>query len=139
MTMDLNTFLTLVLKQEKLRSFLEAIYGAEALHWRKAIEEEMLALHKNKRWNLAELPQRTKAIRCKQVYKIKRITDGKPRQVAIGFAHREYMNFLEHFAPIIKTRNPSVCSQFCFYDDLELTQLGVPIIGTKAQRMGTSI
>lgn len=56
MTMDLNTFLTLVLKQEKPRSFLEAIYGDEALHWRKAIEEEMLALHKNKRWNLAELP-----------------------------------------------------------------------------------
>nr|CAD1834520.1 unnamed protein product [Ananas comosus var. bracteatus] len=97
---DPSTFRALIVEQEEPCTFLEAINSIDAQHWKEAIEEEIVALHKNEAWNLVELPKSRKAIGCKWMYKIKRGTDGtiqrnRARLVAKGFAQKEGMDFFE--------------------------------------------
>ncbi|RDY02432.1 hypothetical protein CR513_14105, partial [Mucuna pruriens] len=53
-------------------TFQEAVSGSDASLWMTAMQEEIEALHRNKTWNLVELPKGRKAIGNKWVYKIKR-------------------------------------------------------------------
>lgn len=51
-------------------------------HWIKAMEVEMLSLHKNKTWKLVKKNQKTKdLVGCKWIYKLKSGIPGveKPR------------------------------------------------------------
>ena len=45
-------------------------------NWKYAMVEEMKALHKNGTWELAELPQGKKTVRCKWVFTVKYKADG---------------------------------------------------------------
>jgi hypothetical protein len=69
---------------------------AEALSeqsWRKAMEEEMKAIHENQTWVSCVLPPKQKAIGLKWVFKVKKDPEGnivkhKARLVAKGYAQR---------------------------------------------------
>ena len=49
-------------------TFQEAIQSSESKRWKGAMEEEMKSLHKNKTWELVQLPKGKKAIGCKWVF-----------------------------------------------------------------------
>lgn len=71
------------------------------------MEEEYLALQKNKTWHLVP-PQRGKnLIYCKWVYRIKKKSDGtidhyKARIVAKGFKQRYGIYYEDTFSPFVK-------------------------------------
>ena len=77
------------------------------LKCRKAMQEEMRALHKNKTWELVKLPSGKKAVGCKWVFIVKHKADGsvgryKVCLVAKGFAQTYGMDYEETFAPVAK-------------------------------------
>jgi hypothetical protein len=59
--------------------------------WKDAMKEELLALQKNKTWELVHLPEGKKAVGCKWVFTVKQTPEGKidrykARLVAKGYS-----------------------------------------------------
>ena len=54
-----------VIEVEIPTNFEEAVNSEEENKWHDAMDDEMLSLHKNKTWELVELPKGRKAIGCK--------------------------------------------------------------------------
>ena len=68
---------------------------------------EMVAVVKNRTWELADLPRGRRAITLKWVFKLKRdeagaIVKHKARLVARGFMQQEGVNFDDAFAPVAR-------------------------------------
>ncbi|WVZ79350.1 LOW QUALITY PROTEIN: hypothetical protein U9M48_026940 [Paspalum notatum var. saurae] len=89
---------------EELCSLEEAEADAR---WRRAMEEEMASIEKNKMWELVDPPVGCKPIGLKWVYKVKKNERGdvvkhKARLVAKGFVQREGIDFEEVFAPVAR-------------------------------------
>jgi histone deacetylase 1/2 len=75
--------------------------------WKSAMEEEYMALQRNKTWHLVPAKQGRNIIDCKWVYKIKRKSDGtieryKARLVAKGFNQRYGIDYEDSFGPVVK-------------------------------------
>lgn len=111
-------------------TFHEATRSPDVSLWMAAMQEELEALHKNKTWELVELPQGRKAIGNKWVYKIKR--DGndqveryRARLVVKGYAQREGIDFNEIFSPVVRLTTVRVVLAMCATFDLHLEQLDV--------------
>ncbi|KAL4290518.1 hypothetical protein GQ457_14G002400 [Hibiscus cannabinus] len=80
-------------------------YKQAVLHecWRKAMEDEILALETNHTWDLVSLPHGKKTIGCKWVFKAKLKVDGtidryKARLVAKGYTQQSGVDFLSTFS-----------------------------------------
>ena len=54
-------------------SFLEAMLSLNSSKWRHAIEVEIKSMYMNDVWDLVELPMAYQPIRCKWIFKTKRI------------------------------------------------------------------
>lgn len=81
--------------------------AAEHEEWRRAMEEEIMAIKKNGTWVLADLPPNKNAIGLKWVYKTKYNVDGslqkyKARLVAKGYSQQEGIDFEETFSPVAR-------------------------------------
>ena len=84
-----------------------AISCLDADKWRPAMGEEIKSLLKNDTWELCDLPQSRKAIKCKWVYLTKHDTAGhvtryRARLVAKGFSQTAGIDYDETFAPVAR-------------------------------------
>ncbi|GKV24632.1 hypothetical protein SLEP1_g34217 [Rubroshorea leprosula] len=95
-----------------------------------AMEEEMESLHKNKTWDLVQLPEGRKAIGCRWIYKLKKDSKGnieryKARLVIKGYAQKPGIDFDEVFSPVVRMTTIRVVLALAASLDLELEQLDV--------------
>ena len=72
--------------------------------WKKAMEEELHALMRNKTWELALLPEGKKVVGCKWIFTVKQTPEGKidrykARLVAKGYSQIYGIDYDETFAP----------------------------------------
>ena len=75
--------------------------------WREAMDVEMKAIEKNKTWELTTLPNGSKPIGVKWVFKTKLNEQGKvekykARLVAKGYSQRQGIDYKEVFAPVAR-------------------------------------
>lgn len=73
--------------------------------WRKAMQEEIDVIEKNKTWELVERPREKEIIGVKWVYKVKVNEDGsfqrnKARLVAKGYTQQPGIDYDETFSPV---------------------------------------
>ncbi|XP_016721281.1 uncharacterized mitochondrial protein AtMg00820-like [Gossypium hirsutum] len=78
---------------------------AEKEKWRKAMEEEMKAIEKNRTWEMVDLPKDKSAIGLKWVFKTNFAADGslqkhKARLVVKGYAQQHGVDFEDTFFPV---------------------------------------
>jgi hypothetical protein len=75
--------------------------------WRKAMEDEIEVIEKNKTWKLVERPEDKEIIGVKWIYKVKYNVDGSvqrniARLVAKGYSQQLGIDFHETFAPVAR-------------------------------------
>jgi len=107
-------------------------YNEEARdpQWRAAMEEDIRAFEKNKRWVLQDLPKGKKPISCKWVYRVKYNSDGtlqqyKARLVIRGYHQIEGLDYNETFAPVAKMSSVRCFLLVAITRQWELHQLDV--------------
>ena len=88
----------------------EPQYLEEALNnkdWKEAMDNEYMALMRNKTWHLVPSRKGINIIDCKWIYKVKRKADGsldryKARLVAKGFKQRYGIDYEDTFSSVVK-------------------------------------
>jgi hypothetical protein len=75
--------------------------------WRKAMEDEIEVIEKNKTWKLVDKPQDKEIIGVKWIYKVKYNVDGSvqrnnARLVAKGYSQQPGVDFHETFSPVAR-------------------------------------
>jgi hypothetical protein len=76
-------------------------------NWKGAMDEDFVALIKNKTWHLVPAHHAYNVIDCKWIYKVKHKADGsidryKARLVSKGFKQRYEIDYEDMFSPIVK-------------------------------------
>lgn len=98
--------------------------------WHQAMLEEYDALMTNKTWNLVPKPLYQKIVGCKQVFKIKRNSDGsiaryKACLVAKGFHQSAYINYFETFSLVVKPITIRVLLTLAFHYGWVIRQVDI--------------
>ncbi|GJQ92982.1 retrovirus-related pol polyprotein from transposon TNT 1-94 [Tanacetum coccineum] len=112
-------------------TYREAITSKDSDMWIAAMGEEIESLHKNKTWELVQLPERRKVVGCKWVFKMKTGLPGsnivrfKARLVAKGYSQKEGIDYNEIFSPVVRHTSIRVLLSLVAHHDLELEQLDV--------------
>ncbi|GJY33991.1 retrovirus-related pol polyprotein from transposon TNT 1-94 [Tanacetum coccineum] len=114
-------------------TYREAITSKDSDMWITATGEEIESLHKNKTWELVQLPERRKVVSCKWVFKMKTGLPGsnivrfKARLVSKGYSQKEGIDYNEIFSPVVRHTSIRVLLSLVAHHDLELEQLDVKI------------
>lgn len=111
------TMLTVLQKEgdvDEPTSYEEASLKKE---WRKAMQEEVVALDQNQTWVLVPKPKGVQPISCKWVYILKSRPDGsieryKALLVARGFSQKGVFDFDEIFSSTVKITTVRVLLTF---------------------------
>jgi hypothetical protein len=114
-------------------SYKEAMKSENLLKWCEAMEEELRSMSSNDVCGLVEIPNGTKRIGYKWVYKTKYDSKGKlerfkVRFVAKGFTQREGIDYIETFSLISKEDSFKIVMTLIAHYDLELHQIDVKIV-----------
>ena len=128
--MEGNVAYCLFTKEGEPSTLQEALNNSNVSFLGEAMQEEIEALHKNKKWELMPLPAGRKPIGNKWVYKIKRNGDDqveryRARLVVKGYAQKEGVDFNEIFSPVVRMTTVRVVLAMCATYDLHLEQLDV--------------
>ena len=93
------------------------------------MQEEMNSLHKNKTYELVELPKGKKALKNKWVFKLKKdsekLVKSKARLEVKGFSQKHWVDFDEIFSLVVKISPIRVVLGLVASLDLKLEQLDV--------------
>lgn len=87
------------------KTFEEAMSRPDSCKWKEAIQKELQTLKENNTWNICELPDNTKVISSKWVFKIKNNNNNrqyKARLVARGFEQNDVLDLNNIYAPVAK-------------------------------------
>jgi hypothetical protein len=112
-------------------SYLEAISCDNSSKWLIAMNDEFESLQRNSTWDLVELPEGKRPLKCKWIYKKKdgifgvEPTRWKARLVVKGFEQREGIDFNEVFSHVVRHSSIWVMLAIVALFDLELEQLYV--------------
>jgi len=112
-------------------TYTEAISYPSSPNWILAMQEEMESLHKNRTWDLYEVPKGRRALTAKWIYKRKegilKVEDArwKVRLVVRGFNQKEGIDYNEVFSLVVHHTSIRVLLAFVALFDLELEQLDV--------------
>jgi len=111
-------------------SFSQAIESTESDKWIDAMNEELKSMEYNKVWDLVQLPESSKRIGCRWVFKTKRDSNGnieryKARLVAKGYTKKGGIDYKETFSPVSKKDSLRIVLALVAHYDLELHQMDV--------------
>ncbi|CAK9821232.1 Retrovirus-related Pol polyprotein from transposon TNT 1-94 [Anthophora plagiata] len=111
-------------------TYTEAIMSDDTSKWKRAMDEEMLALEENHTWTLCALPQGKRAIGCKWVFSIKNDAAGnlkryKARLVAKGFRQRAGIDYFDTFAPVVRYESIRILLAIAAKKDYEIMKFDV--------------
>ena len=85
----------------------------------------MESLDRNQTWTLVDLPNDSKAISCRQVFRKKNNEQYKVRLVAKGYAQKKSINYNEIFSHVVKHTSIRMLLVIVAQFDLELEQIDV--------------
>ncbi|KAK6136241.1 hypothetical protein DH2020_030004 [Rehmannia glutinosa] len=98
--------------------------------WYDAMKEELKSMYDNRVWDLVELPESSKRVGYKWVFKTKRDSNGnieryKARLVAKGFTQKDGIDYKDTFSPVSKKDSLRIVMALVAHYDLELHQMDV--------------
>ncbi|RVW17830.1 Retrovirus-related Pol polyprotein from transposon TNT 1-94 [Vitis vinifera] len=98
--------------------------------WKKAVQDEIDALEKNRTWTITDLPVGKRPVGCKWIFTIKYKADGsverfKARLVARGFTQSYRIDYQETFAPVAKLNTIRILLSLAVNQDWCLQQLDI--------------
>ena len=99
-------------------------------NWKDAMDEEIKAIKKNEKWELASLLKGNKAISVKWVYKAKKnakeeVERYKARLVVKGYSQRIDINYDEVFAPVARLETVRLIISLGAQNNLRIHQMDV--------------
>lgn len=107
----------------------EALESNESEYWIAAIQDELKSFEENNVWSLEPLPEGTKAVGNRWVFKTKLNTDGsvlyKARLVAKGFTQTYGVDYFETFAPVVRRTTLRILFSTAVNYDLMIDHLDV--------------
>jgi hypothetical protein len=106
-------------------TYKEAMGSNQADEWTEACQYEIDTLHKLKVWNLVDLPQGCKTVKCKWVFKWKADGHYCARLVAKGFTQLEGVDFDETFSPVAHFESLRLVLALATLEDREIHQMDV--------------
>lgn len=109
-------------------TYEEAIKSIESKEWRKSIDEELEAHHKNETWTLVKKPSNAKVIGCRWVFRIKDEPTGprfKSRLCAKGYAQTKGIDYMETFAPTVRYDSIRLLLSIAVQHKYEIIQLDI--------------
>ncbi|KAL4573166.1 hypothetical protein LXL04_019963 [Taraxacum kok-saghyz] len=108
---------------------LQSLGVNNSIQWKKAMEEEMNSLEKNKTWFLVKLPNGKKALQNKWVFRVKDEIDSskryKARLVVKGFQQKQGVDYNEIFSPVVNMTTIRLVLGIVASEDLHLEQMDV--------------
>jgi len=112
------------------KSIEEAMEDENAVHWKRACDDEIASLAKNETWDLVQLPKGKSTVGCKWVLKKKRGANGevnryKARLVAQGFTQRKGIDYREVFSPVVRYSSIRTLLAIANQYDMEIHQMDV--------------
>ena len=104
--------------------------AAEKEEWVKAMKEELIAINKNKTWELVDLPEGKNAIGLKWVFKTKYLADGsnerhKARLIVKGYAQTYDVDYEDTFSPVARFETVRIFLAFVAHMKLSVYQFDV--------------
>ncbi|OMO59932.1 reverse transcriptase [Corchorus capsularis] len=111
-------------------SFKQAMECNNSEKWLNAMKEELKSMDDNKVWELIELPEGSKQVGCKWVFKTKRDSKGNierymARLLAKGYTQKDGIDYEETFSPVSKKDSLRIVMVLVAHYDLELHQMDV--------------
>ena len=127
---DSNKEVALFTLNNEPRTLQDAIESKEWPLWKKAIEDELVALNHNNTWTLVPRPKDRKIVKNKWVFKLKLDSQGnieryKARLVAKGYSQIANVDYRETYAPVAALTTIRIFFALITHNDLHVQQFDI--------------